>query len=293
MLDNVLVGCGQITWRNRENDAQILSEIAQAGYDGAPFHVRRGETTAERMALYANHGLKPAPGYLSANYWEADRQAAIIERAQAMAQAHRQAGCTEIYIAPGGFDYVGGRGLDRRQVAGHVEPADGLPEDAYRQFAETLNRVGEITLREGVRACFHNHVGSVIETRAEIDHLFSLVDRSLVFMGPDTGHLAWGGVDVAEFCRDYATDIKTVHLKDIDPQVLAEGRANDWDYGTFADNGIFAELGAGFIDFPAIFEVLREAGFQGWLITETDVPQKATALESAIVSRDYLKQLGI
>ena len=126
-----------------------------------------------------------------------------------------------------------------------------------------------------------------------IYRLFDLLDSELAFLGPDTGHLAWGGADVVAFCQDYAERIKTVHLKDINPQVLAEGREQAWDYGTFSKNGIFAELGEGFIDFPAVFEILDKAGFAGWLITETDVTTKASPLESVTISRDYLKSLGL
>jgi inosose dehydratase len=184
-------------------------------------------------------------------------------------------------------------GQTRSEVAGHVSPEDALSADEYKQFAEVLSKVGEITLKEGVRSCFHNHVGSMIETRQEIDRLFSLVDRDLVFQGPDIGHLAWAGADPVQFYRDYADSIKTMHLKDIHPEVLQEGRERKWNYRTFSEKGIFTELGDGFVDFAAIFGILRDAGFQGWVIVETDVTQKPTALESATVSRNYLNSLGI
>jgi hypothetical protein len=34
-------------------------------------------------------------------------------------------------------------------------------------------------------------------------------------------------------------------------------------------------------------------GFGGWLIAETDVTQKPTALESVTISRAYLHRLGL
>ena len=71
------------------------------------------------------------------------------------------------------------------------------------------------------------------------------------------------------------------------------GHAQGWNYGTFTDNGIFAELGEGSVDFPAIFATLRDAGFAGWAIAETDVTQKPTALESATISRAYLRGMGL
>ncbi|MCL4858079.1 MAG: TIM barrel protein [Caldilineaceae bacterium] len=291
-MEGVVIGCGQITWRNTPEE-QALAEIAQAGYAGAPAGPRPGRSNEETRALFAQYGLKPAPGYLGADFWDGAKEAEILARAHAMAHFAQEAGCTELYVAPGGFtNYVTRRGLTRSQVSGHVTPEDSMTDAEFDQFAKTLNRVGEITLEYGVRSCFHNHVGATIETRDEIDRLLSMVDRSVVFLGPDTGHLAWGGADVVQFCRDYASSIKTMHLKDINPSVLAEGVPAEWDYRTFSDKGIWTELGQGAIDFPTILGILRDAGFGGWLIVETDVTQLPTALESAIVSREYLKGLG-
>jgi len=96
-----------------------------------------------------------------------------------------------------------------------------------------------------------------------------------------------------QFCRDYADSILTVHIKDIDPDVLAEGVEKGWDYGAFSDHGIFAELGRGMVDLPGVVEVLKGAGFDGWLIVETDETQLGSPLESAMVSRKYLRSLGL
>lgn len=296
----IMVGCGQITWNQfrRQDEAawpedRVLAEIAQAGYDGAPAGPRGGRTAEETVSLYARHGLRPAPGYLSGAFWLPDQRPLLVEQARRHAAFARGLGLTELYVAPAGFDYVTGRGLTRRQVAGHVAPEDGLTDDEYAHFAEALNAVGAATLAEDVRACFHNHVGTVIETRAEIDRLLALTDPAVVFLGPDTGHLAWAGADAVAFCRDYADRILTLHLKDIDAGVAARGRAEGWDYGTFTAHGVFVELGEGGVDFPAIISLLRGHDFAGWLIVETDVTQKATALASAAASRRYLRGLGL
>jgi inosose dehydratase len=275
------------------SEEQVLAEIAQAGYEGAPASPREGHSTQEVLDTFARFGLKPAPGYYGADFWKADQRDQFVERGRSLARFMREVGCAELYVAAGGFNYVTSSGRTRMQVAGHVGPDDGMSDAEFQQFADTLSRVCEATLEEGVRSCFHNHVGSVIETREEIDRLLSLVDPNLLFLGPDTGHLDWAGVDVLEFCRDYAPRIKTMHVKDIDPAVRERGRAEGWDYGTFSRNGIFAELGEGSIDFPAVFDVLRSVGFEGWLIAETDVTQKPTALESVTISRAYLRQIGL
>jgi inosose dehydratase len=293
-MNNVLIGCGQITWP-KVPEEQVLAEIAQAGYAGAPAGPSNGRTPQETSALFAQFGLQPAPGYFAPEFWKVEQEAEILSAAREYARYTRALGLTEMYVATGGFgSYVTARGLTRAQVSGHVTPADGMSDAEWTQFARALTLASAITLEEGVASCFHNHVGSVIETRAEIDRLLSLVDRSVVFLGPDTGHLAWAGADPVQFCRDYASSIKTMHLKDINADVLRQGVAAGWDYGAFSEHGIWTELGTGAVDFPAIFAILEQAGFSGWLIVETDVTQLPSALESALISRSYLReQLGM
>src|SRR5438034_3254334 len=291
-LSDILVGCGQITWiRFMSSGAewlapeeQVLSEIAQAGYDGAPAGPGRDRSAQETIELYARYELRPAPGYIGTAFWNKQRRDEILERVRRHASFSRAVGSTELYVAPGGFDYVTRSGRRRYELAGHVRPEDSLTDEEFQIFAETLNLAGAITLAEGVRSCFHNHVGTVIETREEVDRLLMLVDPALVFLGPDTGHLAWAGADPVAFCRDYAAQIKTIHVKDVDVAVRDRGRAQEWDYGTFTDNGIFAELGEGSVDFPAIFAILRAVDFSGWLIVETDVTPKPHARGSVTVS---------
>lgn len=300
-MGNFKIGCGQITWHianlllpeeKRSSSDQMLAEIAQAGYEGAPAGPVPNQTPEEVLAGLSKHGLKPAPGYLGADFWDPAKEAEILEMAHAFGQFNQAAGVGEVYVAAGGFGgYVTSRGLSRQQVSGHVKPEDAMTDEEFGQFARVLDRVGEITLEYGVKSCFHNHVGSTIETGEEIDRLFSLVNREVVFMGPDTGHLLWGGVDLMGFCRKYVDIIKTIHIKDINEDVLKQGVAAEWDYGKFSSAGIYTELGQGCIDYPALFALLDQAGFDGWVIVETDVTQLATPLESAVVSREYLKKI--
>ncbi len=287
------IGCGQITWKRPpegagpEWDDGVLREIAEAGYAGAPANTG-SRTGAETAALFGRHGLAPAPGYFSVPLSE--ERDAVVERAARHAAFLRELGCTELYVAAGG-PYETASGKTRREIAGRVTPADAMSDGEFQEFAETVSAVGEATLREGVRVCFHNHVGGVIETPEEFARLLDYTDPATVWLGPDTGHLAWGGADVVPFLRPHADRILTLHLKDINPNVLARGRAEAWDYAQFSRAGIFAELGEGFVDFPGLFALLREARFDGWLIVETDVTQKASPLESATISRAYLRDV--
>ena len=293
------VGCGQITWapyRQAEPDAwsedRILAEIAAAGYDGAPAGAHATRSSEETIELYQRHGLRPAPGYLGGSLWLAEERDTLVEEGKRNAAFLREAGCDALYVAAGG-SFTAANGRSRREASGKVTPEDGLSDAEMATFAETLNAIATATLAEGVRSCFHNHVGTPIETRAEFERLLALTDPAVVFLGPDTGHIAWAGDDPVAFCRDYASRIKTVHLKDINQEVAVRGRAAGMDYGEFSQEGIWEEPGRGQTDFPAILADLDAAGFDGWLIVETDVTQLASAAESARVSREYLRSIGV
>lgn len=284
------VGCGQITWGRDVPREQVLADIAQAGYAGAP---AGGSSAAEIRALYGQHGLAPAPGYFGRDFWDESK------RSEHVAEAHRQAGVaqelglTEMYVAVGGFGQAAPSGRTRAEAAGHVRPEDALSDADFARLAAGLDAVGRATLEHGVRSCFHSHVGTFVETEAEVERLLSMVDPEVLFLGPDTGHMAWAGIDVVDFTTRHADRIKTMHLKDVMADVAAEGRAGEWDYRTSVDHGVWTEIGEGCVDFAGVLGALDNAGFDGWLIVETDVTQKPTALESATICRQNLRQLGI
>jgi inosose dehydratase len=281
------VGCGTITWRRQAPIEQMLREIAEAGYAGAPVGRPDVASATATRELFASFGLRPAPGYLGANYHDPSRHGAIREQAKQLADWSAELGLTELFVAESCFDA-------RFAVAGHetANRADQLPPGGYRAMADSLNEVGRICRERGVTACFHNHAGSYVETRDEFDNLLAQIDPELLAIGLDTGHLAYGGGDVLDFARGYAPRIKALHLKDVFPNVLAEARAQKWGYHEAQSHGLWAELGAGSIDFKPFFETLRGAGFSGWAIVEIDQTTLPTPRDSILACRDYLRSIG-
>jgi inosose dehydratase len=281
------VGCSTITWRRQAPMEQMLRDIADAGYAGTPAGHQADASPQSVRDQYASFGLLPAPGYLGANYHDPAERAAIRERARAQADWTAALGATELFVAESCFDA-------RFAVAGHetANRADQLPPEGYQAMADSLNEVGRICRERGVTACFHDHAGSYVETRDEFDKLLSMTDPDLLAIGLDTGHLAYGGGDVLDFTRAYAPRIKALHLKDVFPRVLDQARQNRWGYHEAQANGLWAELGAGSIDFKPFFEALRAAGFAGWAIVEIDQTTLPTPRDSILACRDYLRSIG-
>lgn len=273
---------------------RIYEEIADAGYAGVPVGPYSGETPAEAVARLARFGLRPAPAYLAAGEpWKAANRAPLIEKAKRFAAFARDAGVSECFLDADGWGYYTKSGVTRPEVAGRVTAGDGLSAPEFATLADTLNAVGAAMLDAGnVRACLHNHVGTVIESLTELENILALTDPAKLFIGVDTGHLAWAGADVLGFVERYAPRIAAIHLKDIHPAVREKGVSEHWKYATFTQNGLFAELGEGAVDFGRIVSALRAAHYGGWLLVETDVTTKATPAQSLRVSREYLRGLG-
>ncbi len=287
-----LIGCGQLTWKNVDAD-QVLAEIAAAGYDGAPGSLSTDRTPDEEIAWFASHGLKPAPPYYSARWWLPEEEEAILAAAPEVARRTRELGCDVLYVAATGMEQAAPSGRTRRDAAGKVTAADAMSDAEFAQFGRVLSRFAEATLAEGVTSSFHPHVGTVIETADELDRLLANVSTDALALGLDTGHIAWAGDDPVAVCNRYLDRISTLHLKDVNDEIRRQGVAADWTYSQFAEAGVFAELGEGMVDFPAILTPLFDSGFDGWLVVETDITLKPTAKESAEISRNYLRSIGL
>lgn len=184
---------------------------------------------------------------------------------------------------------------DRRRYAGRILPAHGLDERGFDLYAAGAERVARAVREEtGLRCALHAHGASYVETPAEIEAFLRRTDPELVGLCFDTGHIALGGGDPVDDLRRYADRIELVHLKDFDPEVVAEAELHGWDYPEMVRRGVFPELGRGVVEFPAVLERLREMDYRGWLVVEQDVlPGLGTPKESAQRNRTYLEELGL
>jgi inosose dehydratase len=141
---------------------------------------------------------------------------------------------------------------------------------------------------------FHHHCAGFVETPGEVARLMENTDPALVGLCLDTGHYLYGGGEPVECVRRYGPRVRHVHLKDVDPGIMARARAEGWDYFRAVAAGLFCELGGGCVDFPGVIAALNAVGFDGWAVVEQDVVgATGTPLESARRNREYLKRLSL
>jgi inosose dehydratase len=88
--------------------------------------------------------------------------------------------------------------------------------------------------------------------------------------------------------------IAYVHFKDIDPGVKARVVAKRTGFYDACGQGIFCNLGQGDVDFPAVRQVLLDAGFNGWCTVEQDCDPTLDVrpVDDARLNREYLESIG-
>ena len=121
--------------------------------------------------------------------------------------------------------------------------------------------------RPGVLAVLHPHVGTMVETRDEVDRV---LDGSAIRLCLDTGHLLIGGTDPLQLAREVPHRIAHAHLKDVDATLAARVQAGELTYTEAVRRGMYTPLGAGDVDIAGIVTALRSNGFDGWFVMEQD-----------------------
>ncbi len=285
----IRLGTNPIAWSNDDmpelgGDTPLetcLAEARQAGFTGIEKGNKFPTDPAALRAALARHGLTFVSGWYGA---ELRRRTAEqeMEAVRPHLDLLRACGCGVMVFA---------------ETSGTVQNQRGVPvadrpvmrEDEWPPFLDRLGRLGDWMAGQGVRIAFHHHMGTVIETAAEIDRLLDGTPPSVGLLF-DTGHLAFAGEDPAAVSRRWAHRINHVHAKDVRPDVLARARAERWSFLDAVVAGVFTVPGDGGVDFVSALRPVAEAGYAGWLIVEAEQdPARAHPLTYARKGCDALR----
>ncbi len=146
-------------------------------------------------------------------------------------------------------------GFDAKPVLCDRGPRDGAVD------LGGVERALELARARGFEPTFHHHMGTRVQTAAEIERLLEGTSVGLLL---DTGHLTAAGGDPVQGLRDWRDRIDHLHVKDVRLDVLR--RASGWDEAWRA--GAFCELGTGDVDLERFFAAL--GCYSGWIVVEQD-----------------------
>jgi len=275
----VRIGVNPIGWSNddlRELGGATpletcLREAREAGFEGVELgHKFPRDPHALRAAL-APFSLSLVSGWYSAGLLtrSPDEELAALRPHLDLLKAM---GCGVLVFAETSNAVHGDRAtpLGERPV---------LDTSDWSAFGRRVTAVADATLAQGVRLVYHHHMGTIVESEADIDRFMAATGPS-VHLLLDTGHATFAGADPAALAQRHRDRIGHLHAKDVRADVMERAMRERLSFLDAVIAGVFTVPGDGCVDVSA---VLRELlGYTGWAVVEAEQdPEKAEPLTYA------------
>lgn len=275
----VRIGTNPIGWSNDDLRSlggltpleTCLAEAKEAGFEGIELGHKFPREAGALRAVLGGFGLDLVSGWHSAELLRRTPE----EEMRAL-RPHldllKAMGCRVLILAETSNAIHGDRAtpLDERPV---------LRADEWPAFGRRLTAVGDAVAREGLALAYHHHMGTIVQSEADIDALMEATGAS-VHLLLDTGHATFAGADPAALARRHRARIAHLHAKDMRADVMARAKAERLSFLDAVIAGVFTVPGDGCVDFPAVLAELH--GYSGWAVVEAEQdPDKAHPLTYA------------
>jgi len=232
----------------------VLKKIADAGYQTLEAYSYSdgnifGMNYVE-FSKYANSlGLKITSGHYPLDLAKSDKWEKAVIDAKAIGQ--------EFMVVP------------------YIQAPERTTIDAYKSICQSLNKAGEICNKHGVRFGYHNHNFEFEKVDGQIpyDVMLAELDPKKVGMELDLFWVVNAGYDPTTYFAKYPGRFEQWHVKDMDK---ADKMKND-------------VIGAGSIDFKALFTHAKQAGLKRFYVEQETY--KAAPIDTIKPSADYLKTI--
>lgn len=263
-----------------------LSEIKRAGYEGTELGHKFPREPRKLCEVLRAHGLALASGWHSAYLLSR-----TLEEEEKTFQDHMDL-----------LSYVGTRVAIVAECTGAVYPKPGarlrgpsdpcpLSDQEWDKLASGLERLAELGEKKGLAVAYHHHMGTVIQTEAEVDRLMASTRKLKLLL--DTGHLAFAGANPCNVLGRHGSRVVHVHLKNVRPPIVERARKEGWSFEKAVREGVFTVPGDGGLDFAPLWGRLHASDYHGWLVVEAEQdPRKANPLEYVKKARSYLRQMA-
>ena len=286
----IRIGINPIGWSNDDlpelgGDIPLercLKETRQAGYSGIEKGGKFPSDAKDLKPIMAQHGLQLVSGWFSGLLLDLTVEQEKTRIAPHLRLLQEMGSPVMIYAE------TTSTVQDKLKVA--VADRRGLSTDALRRYGEKLTSFAEWLATEQCPMAYHHHMGTVVESEAEIDTLMAGTDKAVGLLF-DTGHLTFAGGDVAATLRRHHSRIVHVHAKNIREPVMAKVRSERLSFLEGVIQGVFTVPGdpEGCVDFRETVKILAESGYKGWIVVEAEQdPKKAEPLRYASMGHDEI-----
>ena len=228
---------------------RYLDEIAQAGYrymELGPYGFL--PTDPKQLAdELAKRDLKVSAGTTGGAFHRKDEFDQVLDDALSVARLAAAVGGKYLVLLPAMY---------RDLFTGEYVEGKELDEDGWAQFLKATQEVSRIVKEEtGLRAVFHPHADSHVETQDQTYRWLEGTDPEAVGLCLDTGHIEYCGGDSAEIIRRYPERVEYIHFKQVDPAKMSVVKDKDLGFYDAVQMGAICTPPAGV---PTAESITRE-----------------------------------
>ena len=177
----------------------------------------------------------------------------------------------------------------------YLEPA-ALDGDEWQTMISATNQLGRLVAEEyGLRLQFHPHADSHVETQAQTERFLGATDPAYVSLCLDTGHLAYRHADNVAIITRYPERIGYVHIKQMDPAIVAIADRDGLAFGQAVAMGASCEPPAGEPEIKEVAVALQDLNRDLFVVVEQDMYPADFDKPKPIAERTYhyLRSVGI
>lgn len=289
----VRIGTNPITWMNDDLPSlggdtpidTVLSEARTAGFAGIEMGGKFPKRAAELGPLMQRHAIVLVSGWYDGRIHERELDAewdAVLPHMTLL----RDMGCKHVV-------YADTSGRSEGDLFAPISRRPRLAEGDWADYGKRITALAERMADFGVGMAFHHHMGTIVETDAEVDRLMASTGKAVGLLY-DTGHSTFSGGNPRTLLQRHVDRVVHVHCKDSRRDIFEKARASDESFMQAVLDGLFTVPGDGFVDFPPLLKILRDNGYEGWLIVEAEQdPAKAHPLTYARLGFANLTRMAL
>ncbi|MBQ1121172.1 TIM barrel protein [Streptomyces sp. B15] len=268
---------------------RFLDELAQAGYtwlELGPYGYLPTDPAvlAEELAV---RGLQVSGGTAFGGLHRPEAWGEVLAHVRKVAELTAAAGAHHLVLIPPMY---------RDEKTGDFTESPELSPQQWAGFGRNADRLGKLLLDEyDVRLVLHPHADSHIQTQPEIERLLNESDSRYTNLCLDTGHVAYGGGDNLDLVRRFGARVEYVHIKQMDPAVLAQVADENLSFGEAVKRGVCVSPPDGIPDPAEVVDALSRLDAELFVIVEQDLypcaPQVPFPI--AVRTREHLAGCGL